>query len=63
MGCSNYEWVVTEDQADYDTPVGFIRPNSISFPVFSLDDSDDLTIECEVFLCENDDDRSRFKIK
>ena len=59
-GCTNYEWVVTQDQADYTTPTGFIRPNSITFPVFSVEDqADALVIECQIFLCENNSDRSR----
>jgi len=51
-GCASENWVETIDQAGYSVPNGFIRPRSLTFPVFTIGDQSKLVIDCEVFLCE-----------
>ena len=63
MGCPAYPWVSTDDQEGFTIPTGYIRPNFISFPIFSLDDNaSQLTIGCSFFICEQSDPRSRLYI-
>ena len=57
-GCPRYDWVSLEDQksenGSYPVPVGFTRPNTVSFPVFTFENENELFINCQILLCVND---------
>ena len=55
-GCPRYDWISTKDQAGYSVAQGFIRPNFISFPLFTFGNADELVVKCEIYLCENGSD-------
>ena len=55
-GCPRFDWITTMDQSGFNVAQGFIRPNFISFPVFTFGNSDELVVKCEIYLCEEGSD-------
>jgi len=55
-GCPRFDWITTKDQTGFNVAQGFIRPNFISFPVFTFGNSDELVVKCEIYLCEEGSD-------